>query len=104
MRSAKHKLKLLVASYRKNYPKDFKAVTEFIAEKRALSPSKFAELEGSTSSRALFECPETLYMDIISQLEPEELFWFKTGVPGDPNQGGRWFAKQFPFFALAREI
>lgn len=57
-------------------------------------------------TRALFEIPEDLSSMIVGSLDIDELMWFKSGTKANPNQGGRWFTKAFPEFALldAKEI
>lgn len=104
MQSAKSKIKKAVKDYARLRPEDYKNVCEVIAEKRKLTKSKFGLLEGSEHMRALFEIPEDLHDMLVQALAVEELQWFKSGVVGDKNQGGRWFATTFPQFAIARDI
>lgn len=100
MKSAKTKLRAVVKAYQKISPQDYIDVISVIAAKRALPKKKFGLIEGSEMTRALFEIPEDLSSMIVGSLDIDELMWFKSGIKGNPNQGGRWFAKTFPEFCL----
>ncbi len=83
--------------YIKGNPDDYATVVKAIAYKRSLSDQKFAMLEGS-HMRALFEIPEKLMQSLILGLDEEGTIWMRT------NEGGRWFAREFPDFAVATVI
>ena len=104
MKSAKDKIKTIVAQYIRIRRTDYINVTQVLAEKRKMTHDKFARLEGSQMSRGLFEIPEELHFMIVKGLDAEELHWFKSGISSNPNQGGGWFATAFPMFALAEVI
>lgn len=103
MNTAKAKIRKCVEDYIRDNAEEwtvFKAMME--QNRAALADETFGEAQG-TSVRALFEMPVTLHESIVTSLDEEELSWFKAGG-SDRKQGGRWFAKTFPVFALPSKI
>ena len=96
----KNRIKNIVGGYRVLFPQEYEQVVKFIADNRKLQENEFASLrkEHNMIERALFELPETLSTMLIKELSGDELTFFKS------KQGGRWFTKTFPQFALAVKI
>lgn len=94
----KEKLKKVVSDYQLTCPEEYALVKEMIADKRGTIIDKFARLDKNSDTRALFEFSETLSQMILTALTDEDQKWF------DSVEGGRWFAKTFPAFRLAKEI
>lgn len=89
----KKKIKLCVVAYKRRYPDAYKIVTDAIQMKRGLNRDQYASIE-SSEMRGLYEIPEDLHQAFVMALDAEEITWFKT------KDGGRWFARTFPQFAL----
>lgn len=105
MPTAKHKIKIVVQEYKKLFPIEYSIVCDMVKQKRELTMNEFNHIEGTdTEMRGLFEIDEVLNNLIVRALDSEELNWFKMGTQTSRNQGGRWFAKTFPQFALAKKI
>lgn len=96
----KNRIKNLVGGYKALFPEEYETVVNFIAQNRKLQENEFASMRKDMTmlERALFELPETLSTMLIKELKPLELEYFKS------KDGGRWFAKTFPQFALAQKI
>lgn len=96
----KNRIKNLVAGYKELFPDEYKAVVSFIERNRKLQENEFASMkqEHAMLERGLYEIPEKLSTILIKELKDEELKFFKS------KEGGRWFAKQFPQFALAIKV
>lgn len=105
MNSAKLHITKIVEDYIRLRPADFEIVKEGIKMQRGLHLDEFAsaKLNGSAYTRALFEIPEELSQMFIMQLTEEEMEWFKAGGT-NRKEGGLWFAKAFPAFALPSSI
>lgn len=90
----------LVAGYKELFPEEYEMTVKFIEDNRRLQANEFSALknEHAILERALYEIPEKLSTMIFQELSEEELNYFKS------KQGGRWFAKSFPQFALATKI
>lgn len=89
----KKKIKFAVAAYKRRYPDAYRIVCNAINMKRSLNRDEYATIE-SSDMRGLFEIPEDLHTAFVMALDEEEIVWFKT------TEGGRWFARTFPEFAL----
>lgn len=105
MQSAKTHITQIVQDYIRLYPKDFETVKEGIKMQKNLHLDEFAsaKLVGAPGMRGLFEIPVELSEMLIMQLSEEEMEWFKAGG-ANRKEGGRWFARAFPFFALPDSI
>lgn len=105
MQNAKTHITQIVKAYIELFPDDFQTVKDGIALTRNnyLDEYASAKLNGSPDMRALFEIPVDLSEMLIMQLTEEEMEWFKAGG-ADRKEGGRWFAKNFPAFALPNSI
>ena len=93
----KNQIRRLVRGYIRSHKEDYEIVKKAIALKRSMTDQKFAMLEGS-HMRALYEIPEELMQALILGLDEEGTIWMRT------TEGGRWFAKEFPEFAVASVI
>lgn len=93
MPSAKKKLQDIVKRYVRAYRKEYEIVQKAVAMRRHMINDGLNFEEGS-DLRPLYEMSETLERMIVLELNVEELTWMKTKV------GGRWFAREFPAFAL----
>lgn len=88
----------LVEGYKIAFPDEYKLVKEAVEMNRKLNDGKFAMLDGSKDTRALYEISETLQTVLIMNMTEEETKWFKS------LEGGRWFANTFKEFALPSSI
>ncbi len=68
-----------------------------------MTRDEFASVEGMFEGRGLYEISETLHGMLSSRLNEEDMTWLKAGGL-NKKQGGRWFAKTFPQFALPDKI
>jgi hypothetical protein len=105
MNSAKTHIEAIVKNYTRLYPEEW---AEFKIGMAAVRASLIDENAHTSSdvygARALYEMPETLQTMLIMGLTEEEMIWLKSGIKSNPNQGGRWFAKHFPTFAITNKI
>lgn len=94
-----NRIKNIVELYKRAFPNEYKLVCEAIEMRRRIMKDgvDMDEMNG-TLKRPLFEIPEKLSASIISELDAEELEYFKT------TEGARWFAKTFPEFSLVRNV
>jgi hypothetical protein len=102
-KGTKERIKSLVNEYIKLFPEEYIAFCKGTEALRQMAGNKFALLEGSKDTRILYEMPETLHTILTQQLTVEELHWLKAGGKNG-HDGGRWFAKTFPTFRIARHI
>lgn len=90
----------LVEVYKRAFPVEYKMACEGVIMQRQLIEDETGKLKGEHQGaglqRVLFECPEKLYQTFVASLDGDELNYFKS------VEGGRWFTKQFPQFALAK--
>lgn len=92
-----NRIKNLVEGYKIFFPQEYEKVCDAIIMQRQVQADEFATLKGEhVVQRALYEISENLYSSFIKELTSEELEYFKT------NEGGRWFAKEFPMFSLTK--
>jgi hypothetical protein len=96
----KNRIRNIVFGYKELFPNEYGNVVKFIANNRRLQENEFASMkqEHAVIQRALYELPEKLSTMLFQELSGEELTYFKS------KQGGRWFAKTFPQFALSVKI
>lgn len=94
----KAKIKAIVVSYIKLFPKEFSDIKKFLIEKRELLENEFGQMKTEMLKRILYEIPENLDTMFNEQLSIDELEEFKT------LEGGRWFAKNFPDFRITKKI
>lgn len=95
----KANITMLVREYINMFGSEFAAFKMSVSEKRSAQSNKFAETQGMDFVvRALYEVPETLRVIFDQSLEPSDLVWLQS------KEGGRWFAKNFPDFALSEKI
>jgi hypothetical protein len=90
----------IVEVYKKAFPEEYKAVCDGLIMSRQLLADEMGtvkgEHSGASAQRVLYEIPEKLYQSIHTTLDGEELNYFKS------KEGGRWFTKAVPQFALAK--
>lgn len=91
MTTAKEHIKKIVEQYIKENPTEFELLKEAVVMKRAMYADGF---EKSADMRPLFEMSEALFGMFITNLEEDEMLWFKT------KKGGNWFAKEFKVLAF----
>lgn len=105
MQQAKDHITKIVEEYIKMFPEDFVTFKKGMEMQRTmLKDEKYGEADGTESGmRALFEMPVDLSEMLIMQLIEEEMEWFKAGG-ANRKEGGRWFATNFPVFALPQQI
>lgn len=103
MEIAKKHIGEIVEDYIRMFPEEFYTFKEGMNLKRNLTRDEYASLEGSTTSRGLYEMPETLSTMLVTGLEEEEMVWLKMGGK-DGHEGGHWFARHFKVFALPESI
>jgi hypothetical protein len=95
----KNRIKKIVEDYKRLFPEEYAIVVRGIQMKKELTRDKYASIEGMFDGRALYEIPETLHNMLAHSLIQEDIVWLKSGGH-DRKEGGRWFAKTFPEFAL----
>lgn len=82
------------------FPDEYKKVCEAVVMLRKMQEDEFATVKGEhagvSAQRALYEMSENLYQSLQTQLDGEELGYFKS------KEGARWFIKQFKEFSLQR--
>lgn len=90
----------IVSLYKRMFPQEYKQVCEAVVMLRKMQEDEYASVKGEhagvSAQRALIEMPENLYNSLQTQLDGEELGWFKS------KEGARWFIKQFREFSLQR--
>lgn len=91
------KVRLVVNSYKKGFPDEYRAFVAQTKIARDAAMSEYAQMEGSPH-RQLHDIPETMFIQLVKVLSVDEMKWFST------KEANRWFAETFPQFALARVI
>ena len=95
----KMRIRTAVADYLKMFPEDWEACKIEIQLQRQNLENDMAEVRGTHSiQRALFSVPEKLSIMIAKKLDSDELNLFKE------KEGGRWFAREFPQFAITKQV
>jgi hypothetical protein len=93
------RIRTAVADYMRMFPEDWKECQIEIGMQRQNLDNEYATINATHAiQRALFSVPEKLSIMIGKKLETDELVLFKE------KEGGRWFAKEFPQFAISREV
>lgn len=101
---AKYNIKAIVVLYRAEYPEEYAGLVRAVRMSREmLHDEEYATVKAKDATahgfqRGLFEISTTLDAMIVKALSIEELTWWKT------KEGGYWFAKAFPEFALPRHV
>ena len=101
----KASIKQIVADYKQLFPDEYQIVIKGIQATREMTKDDYASFfdESSSENRALYEISETLHGMFVNALSEEELKWLKSGGLNH-KEGGRWFARTFPEFALPTKI
>lgn len=98
-KTAQQKLRNIVTLYKQMFPDEYDAVCVELSQLRNRQNDKFASVKGDHAiDRALFEIPETLFAGILSNLDEEQLLYFKS------KEGSRWFVTAFKEFRAAQEV
>lgn len=93
------RIRTAVADYMRMFPEDWKECQIEIAYQKQNLENDMAEVRGTHNlQRALFSIPEKLSIMIAKKLESNELALFKE------KENARWFAKEFPVFAITKDI
>lgn len=93
----KASIEATVSAYIRQFPDEYRIVCDAIKGKRKLTHDEFASVESTKEKyveRGLYEIPETLSIALILELNDGAITFLKT------KQGGRWFARRYPEFAL----
>lgn len=99
----KQNIKKVVEDYIRIFPDEYATAIKGTEMLRSMTQDEFASIDGWYYGRALYEVPETLHNMLVKMLPEEDLKWLKEGGV-DRKQGGRWFARTFPEFAIAQKI
>lgn len=95
------RIRTAVRDYQKMFPQDYKELMKAIAWSRQNLKTELAEItdtRGGSDMRLLFEIDEKLSTMIGMKLTNEELLEFRE------KENTRWFAKEFPQFAISKVI
>ena len=98
---AKMRIRLAVSDYQTMFPEEYKLLLRAIAEQKQNLKTDYAEIQetrGGSDMRALFTIDERLSTMIGMKLTHDELVDFKT------TENCRWFAKEYPQFAITKQI
>lgn len=98
---AKMRIRLAVSDYQQMFPNDYKELLKAIEYQKQNLKTDYAEItdtRGGSDMRALFTIDERLSTMIGLKLTNEELTDFKT------TENCRWFAKEFPQFAITKQV
>lgn len=95
----KMKIRTAVADYQKLFPRDYELLIATINQQRENLANEMAEIKGTHAiQRGLFTISEKLSGMIAMKLTQEEALSFSQ------KDNARWFAKEFPQFAITKEI
>ncbi len=94
----KTKIRLAVKDYFQMFPEDWNLVKEDIEKMRQNKVNDFAELDTHAIRRALFCVPEKLSTMIGLKLDQEERMLFTE------KEHARWFASEYPMFAITKNV
>ena len=93
----RHKITLVVNSYQKTFPEEYKAFSRQMAHKRGAQVNKVSSFKRTELlERELLEYPETLYDLLLLNLNTAEFKFFET------KECTRWFAKEFPQYRVSK--
>jgi len=93
----RNKIALVVNSYEKTFPKEFRLFCNQMARNRAEQRNQVSSLKKSdVIERALLDYPETLYDLLLLNLTASEFKFFET------KECTRWFAKTFPQYRIPK--
>lgn len=95
------KVRTTVADYQQMFPDEYKKLLIVIDEQKQNLKTELAELvetRGTGDWRALFTISEKLSQMIGMKLDEQEREAFKE------RAHQRWFAKEFPQFAITKEV
>lgn len=98
---AKMRIRLAVTDYQQMFPEDYKNLLRAIEEQKQNLKTDYAEItetRGGSDMRALFTIDERLSAMIGMKLTHDDLVEFKT------TEACRWFAKEYPQFAITKEV
>lgn len=91
-------IRMVVRAYKRQYAEEYKLLCNAVSMQRKLLADPKYGTAAHSDQRALYEITDTLHAALVSNLSIEALSWFKE------KEGGRWFAKAFPEFALPSHI
>lgn len=97
--SSKKAITAVVKDYIKLFPEEFSEFKKGMTALRAVTRDKFASLDGTKYTRALYEMPETLSNMLITRLDEADMLWLKAGG-ADRKEGAIWFARTFKDFCI----
>jgi hypothetical protein len=104
MQSAKINIKKVVDTYIKMCPEEYENFKHAMKFRREMmKDQKYGTVGTDSGMRALFEMPVALHDMLINNLTEDQITWLKKGGENG-HEGGRWFARTFPVFALPQEI
>ncbi len=103
MKEAKTAIRKTVTDYKTLFPDEYVALKKAVEFKRNLTRDEYASVDGWFEGRGLYEISETLFHMLVSALTEEEMLWLKRGGLNG-KEGGRWFAREYPEFALPNKI
>lgn len=95
------RIRLAVSDYQQMFPEDYKQLLRAIEEQKQNLKTDYAEIKetrGGSDMRALWTIDERLSTMIGMKLTHEELIEFRK------KENNRWFAKEFPQFAITKQI
>lgn len=95
------RIRTAVRDYQEMFPQDYKNLMKAIEYSRQNLKTQYAEMpdtRGGSDMRLLFEIDEKLSTMIGMKLTHDEVAEFRD------TENTRWFAKEFPQFAIAKSI
>lgn len=98
MENTKNRIKSIVEAYKRNNQEEYKLFCDANKAFKRTIRDDYASSDGQVTGRLLLETPETLYLTLLNELEPDELMYFKS------SSGARWFAKTFKEMAVPDKI
>lgn len=95
----RNKITIVVNSYEKTFPVEFKTFCREMARKRGAQANNVSSFKKTELiEREILEYPETLYDLLLLNLTTAEFKFFET------KECTRWFAKTFPQYRIAKMI
>lgn len=96
----------ITENYKEMFPAEYRAVVNYLEERRKNLKTNFAELKESKGGsntpelieRAIHEIPVTLEKMFQVSLSIEGLMWFRT------KEGSRWFANEYREFLCGTKL
>lgn len=95
----KVKIRMAVKDYQEMFPEEYRDLLIVIENQRQNLKNEYAEFEGTHAiKRALFTISEKLSQMIGMKLSEDERQMFRD------KEAQRWFCKEFPQFAITKEV